>query len=130
MTDEELSRMEMEVVFRLESGELSDEFWPLSDRPEDEDRGFAYWYEGIPHYAMRDYPDRFDAIYRTAIAFELFGRAKTPEGWERVSSYSSSGGGPCWCGENNPDCPLCEGQGEVFVGDGWHEVVYREIEEE
>jgi len=88
---------------------------------------------------------------RTALLDCVFGFPEAPEGWERIASFSSSGEASCWwcgpgtdwdgsdeqelarirepvtntCYRGNPTCKLCEGGGYVYIGDGWHEVVYR-----
>ena len=88
--------------------------------------GIAYWYEGVPHYAV-ELGDIDDA--RTAILDCMFGVPEPPSGWKVVASYSSSGEAECWwCyGRNGEDqrdgCPLCEGDGIIYIGDGWREVV-------
>jgi hypothetical protein len=68
---------------------------------------------------------------RTAIQDCLFGFPDPPEGWERIAAYRSTGEAECWAcgaggeGEPDPACQLCDGGGFVYLGDGWHEVVYR-----
>ncbi len=71
---------------------------------------------------------------RTAIQDGLYGLPDPPKGWERIAAYSTSGETTCWCcgdgtgnEENRADCPLCEGDGIIYIGDGWHEVVYRRL---
>lgn len=125
-TEQELERIEIENVFCLGGGELATEEW----------EGFRYWYEGAPEYAT-EYTHDFDHTYRTVLADCMFGAPDAPDGWEQVASYASSGEADCWwCGEGTgnedqrKDCPLCEGGGYVYIGDGWAEVVFREIEPE
>lgn len=108
-------------VFGLTGGELSDTPWVEPD-------GFAsyWWYEGVPEWAEEDHAvDSHE--YRTSVRDIMFG-TPTPEGWEHVASYRSSG--ECECrhedfGIAGQDCPLCEGDGFIYLGDGWAEVVYR-----
>ena len=71
---------------------------------------------------------------RTAILCGLFG-LPDPPGWERIASFSTSGEASCWfCGDGTGNegeragCPLCEGDGCVYIGDGWAEVVFRKLE--
>ena len=49
-----------------------------------------------------------------------------------MGCYTSSGESECWwCGPgtgnegDQSECKLCEGDGYVYLGDGWREVVYR-----
>ncbi len=91
---------------------------------------------------------------RTAIVHALRGFPEPPKGYEQIGSFMSSGESECWwCGpgtdwdgseeqsnartqdpETNtgyrgkPSCPLCEGSGYVYIGDGHAEVIYRSIE--
>lgn len=77
-----------------------------------------------------------DVEVRTAILDCMFGFPEPPAGWERIASFSSSGEASCWwCAAGAVDdgngngvakttCPLCEGDGLVYIGDGWREVVY------
>jgi len=120
VTEEELDKERIECVFCVE---LIEESW----------KGFAYWYEGLPDY-IRDPHDGY--VYRTVIIQELWGKVATPEGWERHDAYTSSGEGECrWCGDgteyhsehdgHDPGCELCEGDGLVYLGNGWREVVIR-----
>ncbi len=71
---------------------------------------------------------------RTAILDCLYGWPDPPEGWERLASFSTSGERGCWwCGDGtgNEDsrieCKLCEGDGLIYLGDGWCEVVFMRI---
>lgn len=114
----------IEAVFALGGGELEDECF--------EEGGVTYlwWFEGVPEYAAREHrEDRRRLV--TVIACEIFGEAKAPEGWERVRAFRSSGETSCpWCGDGtgNEDCrsacELCEGDGLVYLGEGWSEVVF------
>jgi hypothetical protein len=101
----------------------------------------------VPDYAT-ELGDLDEA--RTAILCCLCGCPEPPDGWTQVASFSSSGERECWwCGpgsdwdgtveqdrtrEADPitptgyrgklDCPVCEGDGHVYLGDGWCEVVF------
>lgn len=62
----------------------------------------------------------------------LFGHPAPPSGWKQIASFSSSGEASCWwCGDGTGNetsrstCKLCDGNGTVFLGDGWAEVVLR-----
>lgn len=73
-----------------------------------------------------------DREVRTAILDCLYGEPEPREGWERIASFTSSGEAECWwCGDGSgnederPNCPLCEGDGLIYLGDGWAEVVLR-----
>ena len=119
-SDADLAREQIEIVFALGGGELESAPW--------EGVG-AFWYEGPPEYAASDFADRWEREYRTAIVYCLFSAPPCPEGWEIVGSYASSGESECHClmaeGTPEAECPVCEGGGYVYLGDGWAEVVYR-----
>ena len=154
--DSDLDRQRIECVFGLGGGELhaahpdfpGDAGW---DGPD----GIAYWYEGVPDYLSLDELGLgHDDEVRTAIIDCLFGHPDPPDGWEQAASFTSSGERECWwCGSGtdwdgsieqdrareadpltptgyrgNPACKLCEGDGVVYLGDGWAEVVYRRVE--
>lgn len=91
---------------------------------------------------------------RTAIIQALWGFPEPPKGYEQIGSFTTSGESECWwCGpgtdwdgceeqsearekdpitntgyRGKPDCPLCEGGGHVYIGDGYAEVIYRSVE--
>ena len=126
--DIDIERERVACVFGLGGGELhvADERFPDAW---DGSEGIAYWYEGVPEYAseLRHLDEA-----RTAIICSLFGDPEPPTDWEQAASFSSSGEAACWwCGdgtgneEHRPGCKLCEGDGLVYLGDGWCEVVYR-----
>lgn len=126
MTDEEIEREQIKAVFFLDDSELEDEPWG----------DIQYWYEGCPSYlGTPDYTDMYSREYRTGVQCLLYaGELKAPEGWEIMSSYTTSGERVCCCegprfDTPNPDCPLCEGDGLIYIGDGWAEVVYRALED-
>ena len=92
----------------------------------------------------------FDFEVRTLLAWEIFGQVTTPKGWTRKQAFRSSGERGCgWCGpgtdwdgsdkqelarmkepntntcyRGDPDCPICEGGGHVYIGDGWQEIIF------
>ena len=127
LKDIDIERERVACVFGLGGGELhvaDDRFPDEWDGP----GGIAYWYEGVPEYASElrhlDGP-------RTAIICCMLGHPAPPTGWEQVASFTSSGEAACWwCGEgtgnedDRPGCTLCEGDGLVYLGDGWCEAVY------
>ena len=61
-------------------------------------------------------------------SIDIYFAPEAPEGWEQIASYGSSGEAECWCcGSDREEetCLLCEGDGIVYIGEGWAEVVYR-----
>lgn len=141
MDEKAIERAQIECVFSLGGGELH---VPHPEFQDEWDGIFAYWYDGYPEYVSSDDNDWYEQldrthVFRTAIVCELFGQAKTPEGWERVGSFTSSGERECsWRTAEDLEyerCPLCEekiknkkhpDEGFVYLGDGWYEVVYRQ----
>lgn len=131
----DIERERIQCVFGLGGGELHE---PHADFPDEWDgpEGIAYWYEGVPDYvSLGELALDFDDEARTAITDCLFGFPEPPEGWKRVASFSSSGEAACWwCagdaggGTGNEDerdgCQLCEGDGAIYLGEGWCEVVF------
>ena len=76
-----------------------------------------------------------DREVRTAILECLFGEPDAPEGWERIASFTSSGEAECWwCGpgtgneDERDECKLCEGDGLIYLGEGYAEVIFRRTE--
>lgn len=122
LTEAEREHASVEAVFGLTGGELEDGPCPLDGVG----RTYRYWYEGPPEYAAADHRnDRRRLI--TVAACELYGEVEAPPGWERVNAFSTSGETLCpWCGDNsiNEGCLLCEGDGYVYIGDGWREIVF------
>jgi hypothetical protein len=139
--DAAIERERIEQVFGLTGGELSDEPWSCESREEakpDRVRTFHSWYEGVPEYAKRDFPDLHDTSYRTVISCCLFGAEPEvledeEDRWYRVASFSSSGETTCsWEGcedaDENLPCKICEGDdkhGMIYIGDGWSETVFK-----
>ena len=126
LTDAEREHASVEAVFGLTGGELEDGPCPINDGG----RTHRYWYEGVPDYVRHEYRNERRRLL-TVAACELYGEVETPEGWERLASFSSSGETDCpWCGDGTgnedgrEDCPLCEGDGLLYLGDGWSEVVF------
>lgn len=106
------------------------------------DVGPAIWMDGVPEWACSDFPGyersgQWDDthVYRTAWACELFGEIETPFGWTRVITYAHSGETECLCvlddeerdspAYSDPECKLCDGDGRIYVGDGYREIIYR-----
>ena len=127
--DIDIERERIQCAFGLGGGELHEAH---ADFPDEWDGVLAYWYEGVPDYAteLRDLDEA-----RTALIDCMFGFPSPPEGWKQVASFSSSGEAECWwCAGGAGDatgnederdrCKLCEGDGVVYIGDGWCEVVY------
>ena len=133
-----IERARIECVFGLGGGELHEPHPDFRDS-EGWDDVIAHWYEGVPEYAT-ELGDLEDA--RTAILNCMFGVPDPPPGWQVVASFSSSGEAECWwcaggadggaaAGAGNgtghqqkrAECPLCEGDGIIYIGDGWREVV-------
>lgn len=109
------------MVFGLDQSEVD----IVSQGSETVENPFLRSYEGTPSYEQ-DPRDLYEegVEYRTALTYEMFDRQDTPEGWERVARFNHSGETQCRC-EGHADCPLCEGEGLVDIGDGWGETVYR-----
>jgi hypothetical protein len=139
--DVQVARQQVEQVFGLTGGELSDAAWLVLDEAGTE-RAYAYWYEGPPEWAAHDFADRYDADYRTVIGCCLFGAPPaTIEDdagtWTRVAGFVNSGEAECpWSQADDCDaraqrpCELCataegEAHGHIYLGDGWCEVVYK-----
>mgnify|MGYP001606612710 CR=1 FL=1 len=136
MDEAQIERQRIEMVFGLTGGELGNEPWTYT--ADGVDTAFPYWYDGAPDYVERhDVSDLHCREYRTAVVDELCGLSDTPNGWERRMRFASSGETECGCkqdeshdGEPDPDCLLCEGDGIVYIGDGWAEVVYRKRDDD
>ncbi len=131
----DIEREEVEIVFGLTGGELSDRPWAV----------FRHWYEGPPAYHKEDLPE--EGMYRTAVtcalyrtlpkeledgravykleqSFEGSGEAPCPgsdEGDGRVAENQCNTHGRCWyCDER-----IYEPHSFVYIGPGWVEAVYR-----
>lgn len=132
MGDGDLERERIACVFGLGGGELhqADDRWP-----DEWDGVIEHWYEGVPDYVSLDELSLdLDDEVRTAILDVMFGLPEPPPGWRFVASYSSSGEAACWwCGDGTGNeeardgCTLCDGDGYLYLGDGWAEVVYVRI---
>jgi len=153
-------REQIELVFGLGGGELSDEPWTYEYTPklygykgEDDSprKGvYHYWYECAPEYsgdhalipvgATQGSYDEDDEgnlwEWCTAITNVTFGPARVPIGWEFVAQFVSSGEAQCLCvgcedltDEDRAECPVCEGSGIVYLGEGMAEVVFRRLDE-
>lgn len=139
----DIERAQIACVFGLGGGELHE---PDERFPDEWDGLIAYWYEGVPDYATEL---RHQDEARTALLYCLFGFPEAPVSWTQVASFSSSCEREClWCGpgtdwdgtveqegareadpitatgyRGRPECPLCEGDGYVYLCEGWCEVV-------
>lgn len=116
-------------VFGLTGGELEDTPWA----------GYAYWYDSAPDYVERELSRKYpNEEFRTVVVWgggippkpepkliDSSGRIYTLTG-----VYSNSGETSCPCknGDTDPNCPLCEGAGYIYIGEGY-ESVYRTPEE-
>ena len=138
MSERDIEREEIEVVFGLTGGELNtDSFGP-----------FKYNYDGPPEWTKGQrgqFHDWHSVDYMTGIHYGLF----TPppdcfehEGtlrglvYQKVASFASSGEAECLCNDvetadlDGDCCSVCENEydssnrGYVYIGDGWSEVVY------
>lgn len=131
-----IDRERMACVFGLGGGELDDETFWLGGKP------YGYTYEGLPHYVSAAelgidlYEEGRET--RTVIAYHA---AELPavDGWRQLARFASSGEADCWwCGAGcDPEeqakresCPLCEGDGYVYIGEPWAEHVITRIREE
>ncbi len=121
------AREEIECLFGLGGGELNNGTF----------NGSRYWYDGAPDYCERDMQAAAesagaDPLYlRTCIEYHFATTPKAPRGWVMLGSFVSSGEAECWrCGpgtgkeHERKNCKLCGGDGLVYLGDGWMEVVY------
>lgn len=116
--EEAIERQEVEEVFYLGGGELSDEPWIYTKwiqlRP---DWGigqkqehtsttpylFRHWYDGVPEYATSDFKDSSDEEYRTACYCRLYGGPSVGDTiidsdgntWECASWFPTSGETEC-----------------------------------
>jgi len=156
---EEDTRGQIEQVFGLTGGELGAKSWilikavpPSAPFEMDgvEEVGFTYWFEGIPDYlGRREFPDQYDAIYRTVVVEAYALKEITDDGgvtWRRMASYASSGETECpskdqivgeedWRAEMSSfevdsECSLCgaklgDPHGMIYIGDEWRENIYR-----
>lgn len=138
MADEEREqheRAQVELVFGLTGGELNDDPWCPTYVTETygETRTYVatYNYDGPPEWAEDTHDDWATVTYRTMVRDNLIG-CDAPSvvnddngTWQKVATYASSGETDCYCEGNDKACYLCGGDGYVYVGDGWAEIVYR-----
>jgi hypothetical protein len=120
-------------VFGLTGGELESEPWRSTAIKETSGTLYEvnsfWWYEGAPEWSELAKDTSFE--YRTQVRDILFGEPETvlqPGDWQLVATYLNSGETECHhadAGIADADCPLCEGDGFIYIGDGWAEVVYR-----
>lgn len=128
MTERDIETERMHWVFGWTGGEAQDEPWDKIPA--------EYWMEGAPDYA-EEYNSRADptGIYRTAIGY-MVETLKIP-GWEQVARFPTSGETDCPAcgagtdyasehgGEHDDACEMCEGDGYLYIGDGYAEHVMR-----
>jgi len=123
MSSDTTETQQIETVFCLGGGELEDQ--PFE--------GFAYWYDGAPKYAAREVASEAmtgAGYLRTLIAVGCeYGLPAVPDGWRLVRSFASSGEAQCWCVSDGPrkGCPVCEGDGIVYIGAAAEMVIEPEI---
>lgn len=124
MTEGEITLARIECVFVLGGGELGDDPWagfaywyegphhwaPDADYPTDVKCEACNGAGEVDEPSGADDdadPGPFECRtceglgnvsveYRTVIVDEMYGRADTPTGWERVDAYHSSGESECW----------------------------------
>lgn len=121
------AREEIECLLSLGGGELRTGTF----------NGCRYWYEGAPDYCEREMMEAAKSAgldywnLRTCIEYHIGSAPKAPRGWVLLASFTSSGEAECWrCGPGtgsesvDPKCKLCDGNGLIYIGDGWSEVVY------
>jgi len=111
----DVERAQVEEVFGLTGGELSDEPWTHTegDEPWAPPVKFEYWYDDVPSYAEDDHTDWSHSRYRTVVTCTLYSGAplvlRDDEGtWRFVKAYTSSGETECPCrqgGDPYPDMP-------------------------
>lgn len=126
LTEQDLDRARVEVVFGLGGGELHvvDPAWP-----DEWDGKIEWWYEGVPEYAVEmkntgivtcttcegtrvdpadgdsDCPSceglgHHERETRTAILNGAYGLPQPPHGWVQLAVFGSSGEAQCsWCGD-------------------------------
>lgn len=69
-----------------------------------------------------------DAI--TLLQNGIYTFPRLPVGWVEHSHHMTSGERECFCATDDgpdPDCELCEGDGLVYLGEGWAERIVRPI---
>ena len=124
LTETQLDRARCAALFGVDEGDLGDE-------PFD---GHAYWYEGVPEWAeghfSRDERHSPSGRYRTLIVACVDDKPTVPEGWRLVRLYHSASERDCaWCGTGTGNeasrstCRLCEGDGLLYWGEEWCEIV-------
>lgn len=154
----DLGRERVAAVFGLDGGELHGPDPRFPDEW-DGPNGVRLWYSGPPSYAEdpekiggvkcpackgrrkqgADCPTCEDKGHvelevRTAILCCVDGPPPVPMGWKQVAKFRSSGEATCpWCSGasvvGRMACTFCEGDGWVFIGDCWFEVVYVRVDE-
>ncbi len=131
-------RAQVEQVFGLTGGELSDDPWIIADE-KGQDWTFHFYYDFPPEYAERQF-DYTAHTYRTVVRDNMFGEPPDRfNGWTKKATFSNSGETECPY-RNDPltlvateTCPLCEAligeeHGYIYIGDGWAEIVYQQVD--
>lgn len=124
LSEEQLDRARAACLFDVDEGELMGE-------PFD---GYAYWIDGPPEWAegdfSRDERHSPSGRFRTIFMACFDGKPRVPEGWRLVRVYNTAPERDCaWCGagtgneEARAECKLCEGDGHLYWGEEWCEVV-------
>ena len=135
---------QIKTVFGLWGGELEDR--PLRYFARDGRRGshrgwFRFWYPYVPDYAEVDFRrwggstsgDFFTAIWDSGSYGDYAPPRKVllvgGKVARLVKTYRSGCESACLCQEGKEppvsDCKICEGSGNVYLGEGWLEAVYR-----
>lgn len=141
-------RAQVEQVFGLTGGELSDTVWEAREVGGSERVWtFHYFYESTPEYAEREL-DWTAHDFRTVVRDIVFGAPPEQlEGWTKVATFGSSGEVECPGRSEEPNivradqspegrgCYYCEAEvgephGYIYIGDGWAEIVYKRDEDE
>lgn len=138
LTEEELDLERCACLFGVEVSDLEheDHVQPVLDEYTDDDaaRFPKYWYEGPPEWAEGDFSkderNSPSGRYRTLIVACMDGKPQIPTGWRFVKLYRSAPERECaWCGAGTGNeathstCQLCEGDGLLYWGEEWCEVV-------
>lgn len=132
MSEEELDLERCACLFSVEVSDLEhkDDMY----EPDDVARFPKYWYDGPPEWAegdfSRDERNSPSGRYRTLIVACMDGKPRIPTGWRFVQLYRSAPERDCaWCGAGTGNeatrstCQLCEGDGHLYWGEEWCEVV-------
>lgn len=147
-------RQQVEEVFGLTGGELSDKPWVYDPDPpvpaletwcngplsQDEYRAnrfddgqvprvghkctFQYHYDGVPDYLEREYRNE-PAELSTVVVDELFGQRDIPWGYARIARQNSSGETVIDRYEDTDGYNVA--RQVIYIGDGWGEVIFAKL---